>query len=114
MGKVSILPDRLKSLLKEQGLTMRYFNEQFGKNRSFLSNVLSGSDSITEIQLDFLAHKLNTTPEYLKGETDSKEKPATETGSGHNYDLLDLLDQLSEDQRQMLIRQIKGILSDEG
>lgn len=87
LAKIPILSDRVKSLIKENGLTMRFFNDMFGKNRSFLSNVLSGSDSITESQLSFLADKLNTTPEYLKGETDQKEKPATETGSGlSDYD----------------------------
>ena len=91
---------------------MKYFNDKFGKNRSFLSNVLSGSDNIGESQIAFLAEALHTTPEYLKGETDQKEKPATETSSGRNKELLDLLEQLTEEQRQMLIRQIKGILSD--
>lgn len=87
MAKIPILSDRVKSLIKENGLTMRFFNDMFGKNRSFLSNVLSGSDSITESQLSFLADKLNTTPEYLKGETDQKEKPATEIGDGlSDYD----------------------------
>lgn len=87
LAKIPILSDRVKSLIKENGLTMRFFNDMFGKNRSFLSNVLSGSDSITESQLSFLADKLNTTPEYLKGETDQKEKPATEIGDGlSDYD----------------------------
>ena len=77
MGKKSIIrADRIKALLKESGLTMKYFNDKFGKNRSFLSNVLSGSDNIDETQIAFIAEKLNTTTAYLKGETDKKEKPA--------------------------------------
>lgn len=114
MGKKStVRADRIKALLKENGLTMKYFNDKFGKNRSFLSNVLSGSDNIGESQIAFLAKALHTTPEYLKGETDIKEKPVAETGDGRNKELLDLFERLTEDQRQMLIRQIKGILSDE-
>ena len=45
LDKKSIIrADRIKALLKENGLTMKFFNDKFGKNRSFLSNVLSGSD----------------------------------------------------------------------
>ena len=105
LAKIYIYPDRVKRLIKENGLTMRFFNEKFGKNRSFLSNVLSGSDSITDIQLSYLADKLNTTPEYLKGETDLKEKPATETGSGQKAQkLLELIQQMNDVNLDFMIQ----------
>jgi transcriptional regulator with XRE-family HTH domain len=67
---------KLKCLLKEQGLSMKYFNDMLGKNRSYLSNVMTGSDSISFDDLEKVAHKLNTTVEYLTDQSDQKEKPA--------------------------------------
>lgn len=82
-----IVGDRLRCLLKENGLKMSYFNKQLGKNRSYLSNVLTGSDSIDDSSVEFIANKLHTTPEYLKGETDQKEKPAgTQADELSEYD----------------------------
>lgn len=66
---------KLKTLLKEQGLSMKYFNDMLGKNRSYLSNVLTGSDSISLEDLEKVADKLNTTVDYLTDKTDQKEKP---------------------------------------
>lgn len=109
--KPTINADRVKSLLKENGLTMKYFNDKFGKNRSFLSNVLSGSDNIDESQIAILAAKLDTTPEYLKGETDVKEKPTGESASELDKEFSDLIKQLSPEQIELVKAQIKGILS---
>jgi transcriptional regulator with XRE-family HTH domain len=68
---------KLKSLLKEQGLSMKFFNDMLGKNRSYLSNVLTGSDSISSEDLEKVAEKLNTTVEYLTDQSDQKEKPTS-------------------------------------
>lgn len=112
LDKKSIIrADRIKALLKENGLTMKFFNDKFGKNRSFLSNVLSGSDNIDEAQIEFLAEKLNTTPEYLKGETDTKEKPATSKDDELDKEFSELIKQLSPEQMEIIKAQIKGILS---
>lgn len=112
MDKKSIIrADRIKALLKENGLTMKFFNDKFGKNRSFLSNVLSGSDNIDEAQIEFLAEKLNTTPEYLKGETDIKEKPATTQDDELDKEFSELIKRLSPEQMEIIKAQIKGILS---
>lgn len=105
--------DRIKELAKSNGLTMKYLAGKVGKYPGFLSCVRNGTDRINDDELKAIADILSTTPEYLKGETDIKEKPIAETGDGRNKELLDLFERLTEDQRQMLIRQIKGILSDE-
>ena len=70
-----IIPNRLKELIKERGRTMAYFNRLLNKNRSYLSNVMTGSDRISDDDIKIIADELDTTPEYLKGETDVKEKP---------------------------------------
>lgn len=68
--------DRIRELLKEQGRSQKFLCDILGlKSRSFFSNVESGKTSITPERLLLIADALNTTPEYLNGETDIKEKP---------------------------------------
>ena len=92
--KPIIRADRIKALLKENGLTMKFFNDKFGKNRSFLSNVLSGSDNIDAAQIEFLA-----------------EKPATTQDDELDKEFSELIKQLSPEQMEIIKAQIKGILS---
>lgn len=68
---------KLKTLLKERGFTMKYFNDLLGKNRSYLSNVLTGSDSISDEELKIVADKLGTTVDYLTDKSEDKEKPTS-------------------------------------
>ena len=71
---------RIKELAKERGIRMGYIYEKIGCSRSKFSDVESGKSSISEREYAIIANILNTTPEYLKGETDTKdtkEKPAT-------------------------------------
>ena len=108
-----IVGDRLRCLLKENGLKMSYFNKQLGKNRSYLSNGLTGSDSIDDSSVEFIAHKLNTTPEYLKGETDQKEKLADLVVSEQDKEAMDLYSRLTPEQKALVRAQMKGILSNQ-
>lgn len=104
--------DRIMELAKTQGIKLSYLAGLFGLGRTYFQDVKKRNADIPEDRLIVIAEKLHTTPEYLKGETDQKEKPVTDFGNGPNKELLDLIEQLTEDQRQMFIRQIKGVLSD--
>ena len=67
--------DRIKALAKTQGLTMTYLCSLFGKRATFLSDVRLGKDHIDENELSIIADKLNTTVEYLTGQTDDPTRP---------------------------------------
>ena len=68
--------DRIKKLAKQQGLTMKYFCDCFGKHRSYLTSIRNGNGHLDENEIQFIADKLNTTVEYLTGQTDDPAKPA--------------------------------------
>jgi len=68
--------DKIKNLAREQGKTIAYICSLLGKNRGFLNEVKYGKNSIDEIELKIISDALNTTPAYLKDETDEKNKPA--------------------------------------
>lgn len=102
---------KIKELAKERGIRMGYIYEKIGCSRSKFSDVESGKSSISEREYAIIAAILNTTPEYLKGETDQKEKPAGESTDGQDAEFYDLIKKLSPEQRELVKAQIKGILS---
>jgi transcriptional regulator with XRE-family HTH domain len=68
--------DKIKGLAREQGKSIAYICSLLGKGRGFLNEVKYGKNSIEESELKIIADDLNTTPAYLKDETDEKNKPA--------------------------------------
>lgn len=101
---------KLKSMLKEQGLSMKYFNDMLGKNRSYLSNVLTGSDSISLEDLEKVADKLNTTVDYLTDKTDQKEKPTPDEVSVD--DLLKTMLNLPREKKEELLVKFMQMMKD--
>ena len=105
--------DIVLRLSKERGISQAFICNKLGLSRNYLSEVKKGKTSLSDDRLIIIADILNTTPEYLKGETDIKEKPTDLVVSGKDKELLDLIEKLTEEQRQMLILQVKGLLSDQ-
>lgn len=62
--------DRIKLRAKSLGMTMKYLSSVIGKYPNYLSCVRNGTDRICEHDLAVLADVLETTVEYLTGETD--------------------------------------------
>ncbi|MCI8589714.1 MAG: helix-turn-helix transcriptional regulator [Clostridiales bacterium] len=67
--------DKIKSLAKEKGISIAFICSKIGQQRGYLNDVKQGKTSIAPDRLQIIADILNTTPEYLKDETDIKEKP---------------------------------------
>lgn len=67
---------RIEEIAKEKGLSLSFVSTQLGLRRTYLKDVKAGRSSIPADRLAQIADILGTTPEYLRGETDIKEKPA--------------------------------------
>lgn len=74
--------DRIRSLSKEKGISLSFICRKLEVAPVYFIDIDKSNRDIPNNKLLIIADLLNTTPEYLKGETDIKEKPATETGSG--------------------------------
>ena len=61
---------RIKLLAKEKGLKIKFICNKLGLAETYLSNVSNGKDRMTDERLKIIADLLETTPEYLNGETD--------------------------------------------
>ncbi|MBO5299049.1 MAG: helix-turn-helix domain-containing protein [Clostridia bacterium] len=66
--------NKIKALAKEKGVKQNYICAQLGLQYSYLNDVEKGKNKLTEERLRIIADILGTTPEYLKDETDVKEK----------------------------------------
>lgn len=67
--------DKIKKLAKEQGKSLSFICAQLKTSRTFFLDVERGKSSLKPDRLAQIAEILGTTPEYLRGETDKKEKP---------------------------------------
>ncbi len=66
--------DRIKELCDEKGIKQKYLFNQIGKDRTLFANWERGKSKPTDEILAKIADILDTTPEYLRGETDIKAK----------------------------------------
>lgn len=81
IGCVFVTIDRIETLAKEKGMSLSFLCGKLGLARNYLSEVKKGKTKISDDRLAIIADILNTSPEYLKGETDIKEKPLPSFGS---------------------------------
>lgn len=74
--------DRLDELILETGKKKKYLSIKMGHSARYLNDAKKQNTNIKDSDVEILATELNTTREYLQGETDIKEKPTTQTGEG--------------------------------
>ena len=68
--------DRIKELAKEQKRSLSYICAKIGVANNYLTDIARGKNTLKPDRLAQIAEIIGTTPEYLSGETDKKEKPA--------------------------------------
>ena len=68
--------DRIKTAAKEKGVTLKFLCDKIGKRRTYIGETEIRGGTIPDSELKIIADVLDTTPEYLRGETDKKEKPS--------------------------------------
>lgn len=84
--------DRLDALVAETGKKKNYLSMRMGHSGRYLNDAKKQNIQIKKPDVEILAEELGTTPEYLNGETDKKEKPLTVNGEELNYSDMQLLD----------------------
>ena len=73
---------RIKYLAASRGVKMRYLSDQLNVDAGFFSECNRGKRKMTMQQVERIATLLSTTPAYLLGETDEKEKPTGTVADG--------------------------------
>ena len=72
--------DRLDELVQETGKKKNFLSKKMGFSERYLNDAKKQKTNIKGEELKILADELDTTPEYLTGETDVKEKHPAENG----------------------------------
>lgn len=103
--------DRLDALVAETGKKKNYLSMRMGHAGRYLNDAKKQNIQIKAADLEILAAELGTTPAYLKGETDKKEKPLTVNGEELGYSDMELLEAIRRADAKDLkaIRVILGI-----
>lgn len=106
--------DRIKEVAKLRGITMKYLCDCIGKRSAFLSQVRLGYDHIDTNELSIIADKLNTTVEYLTGQTDQAQRPpeagkGEPAGDGEAAEICALIAELSPEQRAVVLDMLRGL-----
>lgn len=97
--------ERLKQLMDENGTSNYELAKNTGTHQTSVANWLSGSIPQAR-KLKAIADYFNVSIEYLKGETDTKEKAATVSGddlSRSDIEFLKKLDMLNPDFQRLII-----------
>lgn len=71
--------DRIRALAKEKGIKLGYITSVLGVSHTYFADVKNKKLDIPDERLKSIANILNTTPEYLRYETDDpsrSDKPA--------------------------------------
>lgn len=96
--------DRIHMLRKEKGIKISSICSQLNLNPNYLNDVAKGKSQLPGDRLAQIAEILGTTPEYLKGETDIKEKPTPESGlSDEEANVIALYRSLSAEQQKAFL-----------
>jgi transcriptional regulator with XRE-family HTH domain len=100
--------DRLEELIKGSGKSKIYLCKKMNLGPTYLRDAKKQNSNIKDEPLRILAEELNTTPEYLRGETDDpgiKKAPGinAEGLSAARKALLDAVDGLTDEQCEKLL-----------
>ena len=99
--------DKIKELAKEQGKSLTFICTKLGLAKTYFIDVQKGKNTLKPDRLAQIADILGTTPEYLRGETDIKEKPLlSEELSDEEYEMLKLWRAAPSDKRRTLALEI--------
>lgn len=106
--------ERTKRLCAENGIQLKFVHQKLGRGTTYLNDAWRGKTTLSDGEYDIVADILNTTPAYLRGETDdpsqevkSKETPITPAVQ----ELIDEVYGMTDNEAAAilsLIREIKG------
>lgn len=98
---------KILELMEKNDMDNQALAEQLGLNRQVVTDWKAGRSKSYRKYLYQIAVFLGTSVEVLKGETDIKEKTPTKVD-----EFTELFSKLTDEQKKLVVAQMKGILSD--
>lgn len=104
---------RIKALAKEQGKSITHLCQCINRPKYYLNDIAKESSRIiSEKDLQVIADELKTTVAYIKGETDIKEKPATDDGDELSQEFKSLYCHLTQEQREIVLAAMREFVKE--
>lgn len=100
--------DRTRELAKERGISLTFICKQLGLNNVYFIDREKAGREIPDSKLAVIAEVLFTTPEYLRGETEEKERPAAQAGGGS--EIIPGYEKLNPENRTVIDHLIEHLL----
>lgn len=101
---------RFEELVDELGIKKTFVAEKLGKSPSICQDWKRGKSQPSATQLQIVADILDTTPEYLTGEIDKKEKPVPKEDELDRV-LISLLKELTPEEAAKAVSFVQGLLA---
>lgn len=105
--------ERIKQRRKDLGLRAEDVAERIGVSRSTMFRYENGE--IEKLPINHLvpiAKALHTSVDYLMGWTEDEKEPIPMDEDRLNQEFVRLFEQLGNDQKDLIVRAMKGILSE--
>lgn len=104
--------NRVRDRRKELGLSQTELAVKIGyKDKSTVAKIESGDRDLPRSKIVEIAEALSVTPQYLLGWEDEAEKNAASTETAKSQEFIELFNLLSPEEKNLVIAQIRGILS---
>ena len=103
--------DRMNDLIKTKGIKKAHICRELGKSLYYLRDAEKNQMDISGDTLKEISDILDTTPEYLTGETDKKEKPAAQgdgTLSPAQIAVIEMVKRLPPEKAESLLDTLLG------
>ena len=104
-----VIIDRIKALAAEKGMKLNFITKQLGLSHTYFADVRNGKNSISEKRLKLIATLLDSSVEYLKGETDNKEQ--SEPRKARIDVIMDLYEQLTDKEKAEFLPKFNAIIN---
>lgn len=104
---------RLKELRIKKNLRQEDVAQMLGVERSTYTKYESGASRPKNETLVELSNFYNVSVDYILEITDKKEKPTPVAGDGLTPEFIRLYEQLSESEKEFVVKQMRGLLSQE-
>lgn len=104
--------DRLLERAKARGVSQAHLAELVGRKRYYISDLTRDGTQPSAETVEVWADALSTTPAYLLGETDEKEKPAGTVAGGldkADAEILDIIHHLPPEKYSAAIAMLRGL-----
>ena len=100
--------NRIREMSKQKGISLSFLCKQMNVNRVYFIDCEKTGRTIPDDKLSIIADTLNTSIEYLKGETETKNPP-TQKFSADTIALVERISKLSPDKMKQAIEYIDFI-----